>query len=941
MSKREIGARILFFFMFTVFTPGMIFAETTGILEEKNAWVINTETLKIIVDKDSGVINSLESIISNRKISGTGGIYLTDESDGKIKCEVTGLSKRKQDLFISKNAAGLNIEEVLSPFPGYITCIVRVKNNSPKIKLLNVIFSLPVQDRKKWEYWDGVSSKMLDSKLKFRDNDMNGKFPMSCIYDKNSGFALGIDGHQFFSSLESGSNSDMPFYYASQIVVDPNSREEVRFIVYDFKSTYGYLNALQIYYDIFPDLFRPAEGVNPKSYGLSGYVRAPSTRLYWEECRRFCVGWDWVYGPFQKTGLWYPEPDEWDTSLGNYGTFPPSPEAIYRQLEEYRSALRARYANARKGCIAAHYIIPHTCDLEIAKEKFPDSGVLNIMGDFLPAPIVKRVGEKNREMYAYGNSFGKRTLGDIEKIANDYGPGGFGFDDADGLLKNYAGKGVEVSPGRAFVDDILYALQGIAYSKCMEKVHSLKGKDGYRLGVISNGAMTYLTAFHSDAGFRENPYRGEDEDLKMRIRLFGKKPFGLWRGYLQQVDVKSMTPEQISEYLRKAEKSTTLFCLFSGVLPGVSHVKGYPAILRAVPAMLTMRRAGWEPVSAVLADNRIETGRFGKGTDTYLSLVNRTESGFEGEVVVENEYLGNNSYFFTAAFQNEDIEVLKDSQMTECTVFPKRTVLKVKIPSDSALVVKAVGGFSLEKGSVRTKTVTEYSSVERRIKVEAVFSEPHTAGLMLGSFEKARFDSVSVNDRKQNPDIGRARDVCVKGISWKDKNEILVSYKPVVTIVNPDQILSFPFTKKDKPDCTIVVGDRCSEESREAADRIGAYFEYYYSIAKDKPVIIPVKEARQVLEEFNENLILVALQGENDSVKRLISKGYKFADISRLEKGEGLIQVLSNAKNPKKILYIAGDNAGIMEAVFALSGILDRKYIYYDPQYLPGQNGDE
>jgi hypothetical protein len=750
---------------------------------------------------------------------------------------------------------------------------------------------------------------------------MVGKFPMSCIYGHDSGIALGIDGSQYFSYLESGGNAQTRFHYAVQLVIDPAKQGEVCFLIYDFKATYKYLNALQIYYGIFPELFIPAKGCDPRLGQLGGYVRAPTNRTYWEACRRFYVGWEWIYGPFQKTGLWYPRADEWDCKRGTHRTFPPKPRLQFYQLNKYRSKLRERYDNARWGCVAANYIIPRLCEVETIKKKFPDSRLLTITGSYVRGGSVKGHGEQSQMMYAYGNSFGKRTLGDIEKIAKDYKPGGFGFDEAAGITKNYEGKGVEVSPGRAFLEDVIYTLQGVAYAKCMEKVHSLKGDNGYCLSVIGNTPEVYLTAFRCDAIMYENPYYVNTNKLLELRRLTGKKTIGLWEGYSMPYSNKT-APVKIAGKLRKLIKGTILFSFSTGVLPGLVHTKGFPEVYKAIPALLALAKAGWQPVPAMLTDRKITLGRFGSGTSTYLSLVNKSNSEFAGKVIVENEYLGNYSYFFVKAFKDEDIKLLKSSSLTSCRLFPKKTELTVKIPANSALILKAAGGFKFNNGSIAVKTKLTNA---KTVAIKALFSKAGIADFKIGSLDKAHFTSLYIDGKKYNFEIAD-KGVAVKNYSWKQNNQIVARYAPDIMLLNSKvtDILNFPFTQKGKPDCILAVGDKASEKELVAANRIAAYFEYYYMRTKKAKIMIPVKKASEISIDKNVNIVLLNSAKGNDLVRKLSSRGYQFSSLPSATKG--IIQLLNNHKSPRKILYLSGD---IEKTTFALLKMLDKKYTYY------------
>ena len=856
---------------------------------------------RLTVDRRDGTVSK----ITGRywKASGDAGLSFSDENERDVSGRVAGVRETPQRLTLFRSAPETSVEETISAEKDHLTWRVKVVNLSGKRLYRTVRLSVPVQGEEKLFYWNGIRETAFSPGRKYRDAAMTGRFPMSCVYTADSGIALGIEDRQIFSHLESGGTPGKHFYYAVKMVIDPGKTENAVFVLYDFRPEFRSLDALQIYYDLFPGSFSPAPGVPPMIFGIGGKVRTPSDPTYREACRRFHIGWDWIYAPFQRTGFWYPEKDEWNAKEGRDSSFPPRKDIRYRTLEEYRAAIQQRQRTAENACVAAHYIIPRSCDAELADRFFSDSVLHTVTGAKVSAAGVF-AGRRGVCMYAFGNSFGRRTLDDIEKIVKSYSVGGFAFDEAWGTEFCFGGKGVENSPGRAFMADELYALTAVPYALCMDKVHSLKNRSGNSPAVVANMPQVYMTAFRSDAVLFENPWYRGTRVLKQIRRLTGRKPISMWEGY--PLDFNSGTdPEHLKKKLGNTVRDLILFSLSTGITPGIMHTSGFPEAFKAVPAILELARAGWEPVPAIHAPEGLEIGRFGKGTDTRIALVNRSDKDFAGTLVLDNRYLSAGTHFFRIIFDKAGIGVLEKSKLQGCRLTPGRTELAVDIPAHAALLLRSAGAIGLSSGYADV-SVREDGPDVRRITLAGNAGIEGDAVLAFDA-DRRRFDRVEINGRRARAER-KGRAIILKNPTWKDRQEIVLYSHSRILTENIAGISAFVFVGEDKPQCEIVIPDSASAEELESAQRLVGYFAFYFRQTRRKRVILPVRRG-------------------SDAPR---ADGQVVIDSSLREKGYA-----GSIRSDGKRILIGGN---VKEAMTEFLSILDRRYPYYgectDPAFL-------
>ncbi len=639
--------------------------------------------------------------------------------------------KRKRELTSAQRNIHLKCKK--HHFKTHTAYQIALKNISREQRWLEVRLLLPINSKKNWLYWDGYQERKVikDKEILAENAEPVGKrsvikeinalfpetyrkgegfvvgkmfkefsgpntlmvFPMSCVYSKDAGLALGIEPHQYLSYYSSGIE-DNNFYYTTKVVIDSHQEEKITFILYQFLPDYGWRSSLDRYYRIYPDCFNPREGLDSRLTGIGvggDFLRFCQTGNLWNKSsRRIGASWTWSYAPFHRTGNWYPEKRNWnkkimagwmggteETEKKYPGRYQRKPLLSNLSLKEFRHLVKKGYRIANKSTAVMSYIIPQLCEENLARREFPDSiweryqGKEHRSGD----PGVLANGEKALKMYAYGNKFGNYTKRMIQKILSAFKPAGIAFDNTEGVTTHFGG-GIKKSPGRSFTEKRVYVTQGIAYAKLMESVRNYrKGK----YAVASNTPGTYLTCRFSDVAIIES-WHNPVWALNLR-NMMGKKPIVWWGGPKEKKDVK--------DYI--------LFCLRTGGFPNGSWLGSSiggkalvedPFVAKAIPIIHNLARAGWQPIPALKGDKRLFLERFGEGSQTLFSIINPTRDNIKSVVTVDNHYLDGNYLF--REYSGKRIKQ---------TISKKETKLYLNLSPKTAIVLKTIGKVkNLNKG---------------------------------------------------------------------------------------------------------------------------------------------------------------------------------------------------------------------------------------------------
>lgn len=875
----------------------------TGIKEEADSFTVTTENLGFKILKATG------HTASGSGVCAFDGIQKKDiplERVARIQ-NVEGALKIAWEM--PQEAPAVECE--IRPQERHVSFAVKFTNNTQKEQWIEARLRFLLRLPRPCGFWDGVelSENPAESKV---HNTLRGKFPLCCAYSGQTTIAIGIEPLQYFSYLETTftpSDAKSEVRSAVRIVVDPGKAETVAFAAYAFDGDQGYASALGKYYDLFPDAFRASPAVDPRVSDNGATYTAWTGRPQPEICRRFHAGWEWCYAPFRRTGDWLGKKEYWDYQPArDFG------EARKLSLEKFQEWRRDQMLNGRLCNVAMMFYVPSCvwCEERLAKEVYADSLTTDPkVKTYFDTPWV--TGHDNElRMYPWGNKFGEACMADMKQIADSLDIAGFAFDTAEGGAK-YRGPGVKNSPGRAWDEEGVYCDEGMAIGKMMDYVHSLK-KGDRPLAVVSNptAAPVYICAFKSDAAmFEGTPWgrHGGVAPLSLR-RFLGRKTMVWWEDFLLEKVTKweSMTPEQIRDAYQGLADFVVMKSAQIGSLPTPRISLGVPRIVDQIPALVDLVHAGWEPVSAVVPDERLWIGRFGRGVDTMVSASNATPNAEEFPIVIENSCLGKCAYVFTAY----------DGGELRCLVEEGRTKVSLPLKSRQTAILRAqMGIYPVVPVVCKISEAVAAESVKLSAELESHRTEK--VRIICRIPDGYQPDSVVVNGQKVEHIILKGKlnfDIPISG-----QNVLAVEFKSD-TFDSPETALwGYPFVEGAKASCQIVLGDNAGDEEKYAAQRLQLYFKVYCGQAGETKadVEIPIRKASE-LKGDEKNLVVVDATPGEDVVKKVAGAAVR---------PEGRERSVKVVKDGAVLCISASTPAGVREATFRLLRVLDTKYVYY------------
>jgi hypothetical protein len=209
----------------------------------------------------------------------------------------------------------LHVGARLTSHSAHLSLILTFDNRGEEQRWLEAGVNLDLAMGADWEFWDGLNTVSGAPALAHMRDTLPGVFPAAAVYTPQAGVALGIEPMQLLSYLRSSVTSDdgrhARFEYATRIVVDPGTSEQVEFVVTAFEGNYGHFGVLQRYVDAFPDAFSSRPGADPRVSLTGAQYRAWSVNNP-EMCRRSYSGWEWAYAPFRRTGDIYGHREFWE-----------------------------------------------------------------------------------------------------------------------------------------------------------------------------------------------------------------------------------------------------------------------------------------------------------------------------------------------------------------------------------------------------------------------------------------------------------------------------------------------------------------------------------------------------------------------------------------------------------------------------------------------------
>ena len=828
-------------------------------LTDQSAPMAVSEAYQPLVIEDGKVGHKpVELVLAQPPRLDNGKVVAVYENRAKT-LEVTCEATAGQDLYLSFRYAIRN----LGKEPGFL----KVRFQAPCLN--------PVG--KDSAYWDGFKER-LESEPGLQRKDLLLTFPACALYGKTSGLAIGLEAHQIFSEIENGIIETAParFYYAAKTVVDPQKTEMVEFVMFAFKPDYGYRNALDIYYRIFPDVARTTPGVDPRATEWGAAVGSrgnPDTPII-EQNRRACSRWTWDYAPFKSCGDWYGSTDAWHKCSYEEKA---NSQSRYKTPAIYQAQRKRGLEVQDKLCdVASMFYIISWCDVVLADYKYSDAIVTDPETVNKLGPGWVHGGSSEYRMWWWNNRFAADTMRDLKKITAELPISGFAIDCAGsaggGLHAKCRNPGVEKSPGRAYDEKGIFCDESVAVAKMTDYIHSLTRGDRH-MGTVMNGGHQYLLAFRTDSALFEGPpikALMQLDEMEAHRALLGHKPMvmyfsiGAHDNIGKLIDWKDFPPEKIRDVYRSIWDYLLLLCLEYEAYPVTGYVYGAERWMRYAPAVCEVLSQGWEPVPAFRLDRNLWHARYGRGLSSYLFVGNQTVDEAETTIQVDNAALGAGCFVFGEYFGRAITNVVREGKTEIACGLKPHEVLLLK-------PLAAIGGISnAVAGCAESDEVSEGS-----IRVNINKPDRSEANISVRLPKEAAARTVMVNGTPAQF-TGVEGGVAFPAVLLTNENAIVVQWISPVFAASRKVLYEFPFlTDEGKAGCSIVLEGKTNELDRCAALRLQDYFKVYTKgMTNGAEVVLPIvnalpagDEAALVIRGGN-NPARVAMEGD-----RLVLQG--------------------------------------------------------------------
>lgn len=837
----------------------------------------NTE---IIFDKKTGEIINIY-FLGKKFLKENGYFYIYDKERNIILKKGRVIKERKDGFLWQSEDETIELDNSFEKINNLIIWNIYIKNLEDKEKRIEIGINLPLIEGR-WKFFDG-RYEHLEIKDEIKRDDINSTFPLSCVYDENSGVAIGITPEQLISYLCSKFDKNNDFQYSTKIYL--KDKEKIRFLIFACESDFGWRNFVQVYYDNFSEFFihnkeidpKIVEGVDTAGFPFGYYYSGMSPEIL----RRIRATTCWCYGPWKREGDWYCREEYWNYKPGNEENAKRSIQ-WQKTAEEYRKFREEKFKIVKDYDVSGCFYIWNGCESSLADIKFPESKITE------KPSLMTYYYETAYWMFPYGGKFGEFFEDGLRKVFEEIdGVTGIAYDSSGGMgNRKYYGKLVEILDlPKSWDEKGIYILEGVGMAKNFDFIHSLRTKDGkYKVGIWINPGgehpIPYMMVFRSDRGMIEwswiNTYDKNIKELLDIYRLLmGKKVLSMHstlRGdkFAERIPWRNFKKEEIIETYRGLWKHMIIACLYWGILPYPDLIRGIPEMFEILPLLIEIKDTGWEPLTGCKGPENLLISRFGKEIK-YFTFSNSTKDKIKGKIKIFGKHFEEFSPILTDWFGSEYIFDVD-----------KNTTFDIDILPREFLIFKSICGYKGDGIKIKTKEIKKADSIE--IIIEFMNVNGRNNKFVLYEPEGYKLSEIKLNEKS----IG-FKDLSFELIP-REKDILRLRFVSDIIKSKEEDILNFPYEKS-----VILV----EKNFKNLANKIVEYFRFWYKYASEtqQDVLIPVK---YIDEKF-------------DNEYRIIIKKDKVSEI----KIEGTS------------LIIKGNEEELKENIKKLLYLLDKKYVYY------------
>ena len=508
---------------------------------------------------------------------------------------------------------------------------------------LAIRFTSPL-DFKPERFWDGNRERKVEQLPLERAKILNA-FPLATAEDGKHGRAVGFAPQTVLSGFRRALTSG-GLVLETRIVVDDRRIQTIDIVDYDFLPEFGWRNAVEDYQHAFPTWFAPQPGVDPRIYGISGYLMGAYMQRPFELHAQRCSGiqWEWTYAPWYESGNWFPPGEGWKGKTNLYWDYYGHHKGKQLTREEYHEALLREMHYGNQAAALFYYILVKDIHQHVA-DAYPDA----VQGPSGLHSLPSNAG-KTRAVFAPGSKIFDHLKRQIRSVVENYEVSGFSFDMANSSFLFTTPSQLEYAVGRSWEDDgTIFTSDAVAPIPFADYIHTLS-RDGKRMGTVFNAADGYIspfTFFHCDVAIIEGPpYLDVNLNLPLRL-IMGRKPatFWHWRAHPVKTSRIAGDPEKKAEVDLALKQFYLLKCYELG-FNFMNWVSRDAYFRPHLPVIRALSEAGYHPVSAVKGAEPFWVGRFGDDAGTILTLSNPKRETLSRKVRLIHRYLGDGKYGF-------------------------------------------------------------------------------------------------------------------------------------------------------------------------------------------------------------------------------------------------------------------------------------------------------
>ena len=514
-------------------------------------------------------------------------------------------------------------------------------------------------------YFNGSAEKTLNERVKrLKREETFDTFPLVSLYDANSGLAIGLTPDTVVGVLASATELDSTnngvLSLSTQVVLDNIKEQEVAFVLMRYSAEFGYANAVETYYNVYPEYFVPGKGVNPKIYGVGGYYQSAYCQhpLELHGGRMSQLDWEWSYAPWIEAGNWHTSKDQWVDGVSEVSQFFKINGVKKGTFEEFNASVKKRFEVGTRTSAMYFYILVKDMMMTLG-DKYPEARFADENGaDKTPSGLYSISANKYKTYltFAPGSDLQPYIEEQLRLCVQDYRIDGFAFDMANFGINNYGRSQFKYAVGRCFDDKgRIYTPDAILPVYFADYIHTLKRGDE-KMTVYMNMARESLSpwgVFHADGVMFEGEPDSEIVNSHTLRLMAGRKPMTFWGGLGNGESNPSILwnqatrPDDKKALYNGLKELLLLKCLEYGASPMnwaiVSDLNFFTPFIKPI---IAMKKAGFNPVSAIKssAGKSLWYGRFGYNENTILTITNPQREAVTADFEILTKYFGPGSY---------------------------------------------------------------------------------------------------------------------------------------------------------------------------------------------------------------------------------------------------------------------------------------------------------